>query len=166
MTQKIRWKNGARFKCSASKAYEFFTDVQDANEGNLDLDDAVERSRPKSAPLHNELEWDNAKAGHAWRRDQMRRIVRKLEIVPVKTNTPVRAFEAITIEVVDAPEEKPKTGYVFRKTEDILADPNTRAQLLGQAIRDALAFRRRYGALQELAKVTAVIDEFVEATKV
>jgi hypothetical protein len=41
-----------------------------------------------------------------------------------------------------------------------------RDEILGNAIRDAIAFRRKYHALQELAKVVHVIDEFIETAQV
>src|ERR1700737_2796171 len=47
-------------------------------------------------PLHNGLEWDNAKCGHAHRLDQIRSLTSSLRIVPaVITDTPQRAFLSI-----------------------------------------------------------------------
>lgn len=156
----IKWRDGARSGCSAAVAYEFLENVRKDCGGDLDLDTAVERSRPKDAPLHNELEWNDKKAGHHWRRQQMRRVVRDIHVVRV--NAPnTRAYEAIRVE--EAPKTEHRVAdaaptHVFRRTEDILADPAGRAELLGQAVRDALAFRRRYASLSELAAVIEVID--------
>jgi hypothetical protein len=78
-------------------------------------------------------------------------------------STPMRAYESVQVEVVedDNSDEKPKTQHVFRTVEDQLSHPDYRAQLLGQAVRDALAFRRRYAALSELATLIEVIDEVI-----
>ncbi|MCP4103650.1 MAG: hypothetical protein GY750_19855 [Lentisphaerae bacterium] len=50
---------------------------------------------------------------------------------------------------------------VFTTTEEILKDPDARAELLSNAIREALAFRRRYSQLSELANVIRAIDDSV-----
>jgi len=158
----LRWKPGSRIKCSAGAAYHFLERIRAENNGDLNLTDAVHKSKPKDAPLHNDLEWNNARCGDLYRRDQMRRITRRLEVIRSDT-APTRAYEAIRVEVAaDEPTDAPApVRHVFRRTEDILADPAGRAELLGQALRDAVAFRRRYAALSELATVIAAIDETV-----
>ena len=41
----------------------------------------VDRARPKNAPLHPAFEWDNKKAGEAWRVHQARNLIRSVRIV-------------------------------------------------------------------------------------
>lgn len=90
----------------------------------------------------------------------MRNITRHLiQIIP-GMNVPVRAYESIrVVEVSDR--KPPETKHVFRRTEDILADDAGRADLLAQAVRDAIAFRRRYAALSELSQLIEVIDDTI-----
>jgi len=169
MTKKmnVKWREGARVGCSAEAAYRFFERIREENDGDLNLADAVHKSQPKDAPLHNELEWNNKRAADLHRRDQMRRIVRSLQVVRTDMAATPRCYESVKVDVVndsadsDAPAQQSQPRHVFRRTEDILADPATRAELLGQAVRDALAFRKRYAALSELAHLIEVIDEEV-----
>lgn len=159
----VKWKNGSMVGCSAEMAYRFFERIRADNGGDLDLDDAVHKSKPKDAPLHNDLEWNNAKCGDLYRRDQMRKITQKLEVIRPGMTAATRAYEAVNVEVVsDTPKNAQQHSYVFRRIEDILADPATRADLLGQAVRDAIAFRRRYAALSELSHLIEVIDAEVK----
>ena len=163
---KVKWKDNSRFKATAGAAYNFFERIREENEGQLDWDKAEKAARLKGCPIHNDLEWDDKRCGRLFRIDQMKRMVRKLEYIPAKMDTPVRVYESIRVEVTqpdkDSNPQAPKVTQVYQKTEDILADPAGRADLLGQAVRDALAFRRRYAALSELATVIDAIDETVK----
>lgn len=162
----VKWKEGSRVKTSASDAYKFFEKVRHENNGELDIDYAVESSRDKTSPFHNELEWNDKIAGHEYRKNQMRYFVRSIEVVREDIKTPIRVYESIKVErvVEDEDDSKNKHRHVFKSTEEILSDESGRAQLLSQAIRDALAFRRRYAALSELANIITAID--IEVDKI
>lgn len=49
--------------------------------GVLMPDAVVEESRPKDAPLHPAFEWDNKRAGQAWRVHQARNLIRAIQVV-------------------------------------------------------------------------------------
>ena len=162
----IKWKPSTRVTANPAAAFNFFEKVRAENNGQLNIDYAVEASRDPNSPLHNDLEWDDTKAGHEFRKNQIKYFVRNIEVVRQDVNTPVRAYESIKVEVLNGVTEKVEQKNIFFRTEDILANPSGRAQLLSQAIRDALAFRKRYAALSELAKLINVIDsEILEIEK-
>jgi len=160
----VRWKEGTRTKANAADTYRFFESVREKNNGELDLDYAVDASRDKKSPLHNEIEWDDKKAGHEYRKEQIKYFVRTIEIIYDNAPLPVRAYESIKVERVPAndDENKSRTRNVYLSTEEILGSEDGRSQLLGQAIRDALAFKRRYAALSELSKIISVIDAEID----
>lgn len=159
----VKWKDGFRTKVSPTVAWRFFERVRAERDGELDLELAVQWSKPKDAPLHGEIEWNDKKLAESARRDQMRRIVRNLVEVRPRMKSETRVYEQVRVEMpAKSPDKKPEVRNVFRSTEEILADPAGRADLLGQAVRDALAFRRRYAALAELATLIRAIDETVE----
>ena len=163
----IKWKQGTQSRASAADVYSFFESVREKNSGELDIDFAVEASRDKKSPLHNELEWDDKKAGHEYRKNQIRYYVRSIEVVRDDIIHPVRAYESIQVERIVEPDDKNRQKHrsVFRSTEEILSDEDGRAQLLTRAIRDAVSFKRRYAALSELSKIITVIDSEVEKIK-
>ena len=153
----IRFKTGTRVKASAEDTYNELERVKTLGNGDLSLQTLVDESKPKESVLHDEFEWSNPQAANHWRLHQARRTVQSIEIVR-DDSPPVRAYESVRVVTVEA-ESKPEVKHVFRSTEDVMADPDTRDELLGQAIRDALAYKKRYHALQELAKVFAALDE-------
>ena len=154
----VKWKESTRSKANAGDVFNFFEKVREANDGELNIDYAVEASREKNSPLHNELEWDDSIAGHEFRKNQVKYLVRNIEIVRADVSTNSRAYESIKVNVVNSETKEVKEKNVFLFTEDILSSPAGRAQLLGQAIRDAIAFRKRYSGLSELACIIQVID--------
>lgn len=155
---KVKWREGSRVNCSPAKAHAFFEKIRKEC-GTVDMDIAVEKSRPKNAPLHNELTWDDGQAAHAYRKSQMASIVRKLEVVRDDMVAPTRAYEAVRVEISDAKPVKETTRFVYRSTEEILQDPAARADLLQRAIADAAAYRRRYAVLSELSLIIQAIDD-------
>jgi hypothetical protein len=72
-------------------------------EGKLTPDAVVERAKLKTSPLHEEFEWDDTKAGHKWRINQARSLIRTVHtkvvlhgrrvLVPTYTHDPARASE-------------------------------------------------------------------------
>ena len=159
--KKVAWKQGSRVGVKAEVAYRFFERIREENNGNLDLDDVVHKSKPHKAPLHNEFEWDDKKCGTRYRRDQARYMQRSLVVETPKS--PVRVYEPVTIEVQSAPEsdEPPKTETVFKHIDDVMSNPVYRDELLRRAINDALIFKRKYHALSEMSKIIEVIDDVV-----
>jgi len=95
MKRQVKWKEGTRVKCKVEVADNFIQQMKDPETGNIDYDKAVYASRPKQAALHNDLEWDNKKAGHLWRRDQVRYIVRCVHEIRPEVSMPTRKYEVV-----------------------------------------------------------------------
>jgi tRNA A37 N6-isopentenylltransferase MiaA len=156
----IRRKKGSRVSVAPELVHGELERIR--NGGALRLEDIVAESEPADAVLHDEFTWENPEAAHKWRLYEARQIVKSVEIVPAKTGKPVRAYEAtFTTATQEAPAER-----VFRTIDDVLADPTSRDELLGQCIRDLLALKRRYGAIQELSQVWSALDDFLKTAEV
>lgn len=158
----IKWKQGSRVKAKANDAYQFLEEIRQANNGVLDLKKAVEASEPKDAPLHNDLEWDDSKAGDLYRQEQMRYIVRHIEVIHDGKKAPMRKYESVEVTQIESQGAAPRKINAFMSVEDALADPVLRAQLLQQAIRDIMAFKRRYAALSELSILIQTMDKVAQ----
>jgi len=160
----IKLRSGFHLKTPVEMAYEEVERVRRLCGGDIDLQTLVDESAPVDALLHKEFEWRDDVAANKWRLHRGRKITQCFE-VQIENKPPTRAYEAVFV-----PKESDESGAearrVFRRIEDIMSDPVARDELLGQAIRDALAFKRRYGALQELAKVFAALDDFLLTAKV
>ena len=165
--KKVSLRSGYHLKAPVETAWAEVERVRILCGGDIDVQTLVDESQPENAPLHNEFEWDDDVAANKWRLFRGRQITACFKIDRGDGRPPTRAYEAVI-----APNEPDESGAaasprrVFRRIEDIMADPVARDELLGQAIRDALAFKRRYGALQELAKLFAALDDFLLTAQV
>lgn len=153
----IRFKKGTRIKNDAETVYNELERIRAIGEGDIALQTLVDESKPKGAALHDEFEWHNPTAANQWRLQQARKVVQSIEIVN-DDSTSVRAYESVKVVSAEA-DEPAKPKRAFRSIEDVMGDPETRDELLGQAIRDALHYRKRYQCLQEFSKVFAAFDE-------
>ena len=151
----IRRKVGSRISAPAEAVYGELERIRDG--GKLLLQSVVDESKPAAAVLHREFEWSNTVAGNKWRLHEARRVVQSVEIVEDKISKPYRAYESVAVES----DGGKSTVRSFLPAEEIMADPDLRDALLGSAIRDVLALKRRYSGLQEMAQVFAAMDDFL-----
>lgn len=157
---KVLWKTGARVKAKPEAAHKVLEQIRAKNDGDLRLEDVVAASRPKTAPLHRDFEWDDGVAAQQYRLDQARYIVRSIEVI--EDEAPAIQARAYQVSYTPAQtEEATKARPVYRSTKEMLADPIARDALLAGAIRDAIAYRRRYRMLSELSQVFRALDEFL-----
>lgn len=156
---KIEWKSGAMFKTDAEVAYSEVERIRAQHGGEITADDLVAEAKAKESPLHDDFEWNDKKAAHAHRLETARSMLRSITIVreETKSDKPQRVYEVVRVAKAD---EKPKN--VYKSTEEIMADPETRAELLSRALRELMAIRTRYKGLQELAIVFRSLDNVLE----
>lgn len=122
------------------------------SEGRLTPADLVDESRPDDAPLHGCFEWNDAKAAERFRETQASYIIRSVEVTPVESKEPTRAF----ISYVPDKDESP----TYLSVVHMVHDKTKREYMLEQALRELESFRRKYRNLSELANVFDAIDMF------
>lgn len=138
-----QWKSGARIRADAQLAGEMCMKL--ADEGRLTAKDLLDESRPVDAPLHDEFEWDDSLAAESWREHQARNIINSLLIVPEKSE-PVRGFFKI---------EQAERNY--HSVTAILSRKDTAQRLFDSAMRELMAFQRKYQALEQFNEVWQAI---------
>ena len=141
-----RVKSGARLPVSAQVAGEECERLE--SNGMLTPKNLVDASRPDDAPLHKCFEWNDGIAAERWRETQAAYIIRSVEVKIEEHSDPTRAFVAT---ITDNTREYKSIGYVMRRSD-------SREVLLESAKREALAFRRKYKNLYELAAIIDAID--------
>lgn len=159
----VKWKRGYRNKIKADVAYGELEKIKGNNNGSLTAGIVLLNAKKARSPLHKQFEWDDSAAAEEYRLVQARLLIRSVEVVykDAPNLEPQRHYVVVTEqESRDAPERK-----VYKSTAEIMADPVTRDEVLGNAIRDAISFRRKYAALQELSQVFAAMDDFMEHSK-
>lgn len=160
----IVWKPGSQFKVDVEVAYREVERIRAKNGGNATAETVLEAAKSKRNPLHEEFEWDNETAAHEYRLTQARSLLRSIQIIRDDTpsQTPQRVYEVVTIRNTE--EDKPKK--VYQTVDEIMADPDARAELLSRALRELVAWQKRYRALQELAVVFRATQEVLETVEV
>lgn len=159
------WKVGSMHVVDAEAAGRALEDMV-ARHGFLTPRLVVEESRPETAPLHDEFEWDDAVAAEKYREEQARYIIRSVVVeMPNREETFVRAFVSVmpgvTEETNNEDEEEgaaEKATPVYVRTVDALADAPLRKQVLERALKELEAWQRRYADLQEFAALFQSIE--------
>jgi hypothetical protein len=117
--------------------------------GLLTPEVVVNAAEPVSSPLHPHFEWDDSKAGHQYRLEQARQLIRVQVTVLENYNEPIRAFASLSSDR--------SYGRGYRVTTEILGDEQYRQQMLEDALVAMEAFQRRYARLKELVEVFAAM---------
>ena len=158
----IQWKSGSQHKVRADVAHTEIEKLRKKNHGDVSAEDLVKAAKAKKNALHPEFEWDDSLAGHEYRLEQGRRVLRSLVVVrsDIPTDRPQRRYE--TRRVPQTNSDKPERSHVYSSMEDIMANPDSRAELLGRALSDLIRIRNRYRDLQELSLVLRAIDSVLE----
>jgi hypothetical protein len=161
----IKWAAGSRFKTDAEVAHKEVERIRKANGGDVDPEAIVQAAKAKRNPLHNEFEWDDKVAAHEYRLHRGRVLLSSIVVIrdDVVSDRPQRVYHHVK-KKSEHPEEKPKR--VYRTAEQCLQDDDTRAELLGRALKELISFRNRYRDLQELAVVLRGIDQIIENAEV
>ena len=152
----IRWKQGYRGSADVLAVYGELETIRE-RDGNITPEAVLEQACDEHNPMHCEFTWDDSEAAHAYRLDQARSLIRSVEVV--YEESPTRQVRAYT--VVSAPPEQKTQRKVYTDTREALEDPATRAEILSNAVREALAYRRKYADLAELSKVFVAFDDFL-----
>lgn len=159
----IQWKQGYHAKCSVESAHEVISGIHN-RDGAVSAKAVLEAARPKDSPIHDAIMDRGQKAAaEQYYLENARKMIRSIETVtydvkkPQKPSLATPTFSAITVDK----NRQGRQQKVYESTEEALKDPVKRDEILSNAIRDAIAFRRKYAALQELSQVMAAVDDLV-----
>lgn len=158
---KIRWKPGYRFekRVDADDAYRAIEKLR-REHGEVTPEMLVEASKGKRHALHPVIyELDDKDAVREHRLERARYVLRHIEIERADMpDKPIRAYS-----VARSTFEPRRQAY--KDTEELMQDPDERAELLKRALAQLVSIRRQYRHLQELAVVVRAIDEVLETAE-
>jgi hypothetical protein len=133
-------------KADAQRIGEALDKVKKATTGRCNARTFLNAARDKSNYLHRHLEWNDKIAGDKYRLEQIRELVRCIDIVGEREGEPpvMPAFFSL-IE---------RAGRGYRTAEEVLSSVDLQAIALKQAENDFLAYERR---LQQFTDICAAI---------
>ena len=130
------------------------------NEGRISpriLLDAV-REDP-ACPFRDEFEWDAATAHEKYLLAQAAGIIRRWKGTIIRVEQESKRLSVSVTRRVQSPSgQRGKGKDSYELVENIMADPEKRADLLRTVSRELMAYRKRYAKLTELAEIWYAID--------
>lgn len=166
MNAVIQWKRGSKFNGSAEAAYSRLEVLRKQNgclTAKIVKDDA--EADPDGPLYRHVIDCDKDLASERYYLERARNLMRSIEVI--RFEAPSSATPGyVQVTRLEQKQEKPEQKRIYTSTEEAMANPSYRAEVLGRAIREAIAYRKRYAALQELAGVIHAIDDFVERAAV
>lgn len=116
--------------------------------GRLTPTVVVEAATPEDAPLHSRFEWNDRVAGHKYRLDQARELIRSVRVEYISREgefVPVRGYISVSREGSESPEYVPLT--------EVAEDPVQRAIVLRAAEREWRSLFVKYSHLSEFLEL-------------
>lgn len=160
----VQWREGSRFSGSAKPVYER-TEALRARHGHLSpqliIDDA--KQHPKGPLNRHIIDCDKGEAADRYYLGKARNLLRSIQVV--RTDNP-HLISPKYVRVTRGQMNSPKQTSVYTSTEEALANPAMRTEVLNRAMREALQFRKKYAALSEMASIIEAIDEYTESAAV
>lgn len=161
------WAEGARQSVPAKVVHRAFEEIR-KKYGSLNRKNIVDEARSTKSPIHKCFEWDDKKAGEAYRLDQaghlQRCLIYRRTVDGEDRERITRAWVPISPrDDADAEDTVYKNDWM--PIEDAMADPRARKQLVARALAEVQAWQTRYRDLDELAVIFAAIDKKTRQTK-
>ena len=154
--ESVQWREGFPNRgVSAKAAHSLIEKLPEKTPANV-----VEAARPKKSVIHKLIEWDDETAANQFRLRQGRDILSSIH-VRYETEAPTDQVPAYV--VIKRAEVKGSGESVYESTHTALQQPVYRDNVICHALRDLLAWKRRYSAINELAEYIPVIEKQIRA---
>lgn len=147
-----KYRHGFRAKpgIDAETCFNELERIRVKNSGNLTAPAVVQEAKDKAHTLHPYFEWRDKIAGNFWREQQARNLIGSIEVT-VDNHQPVRGYQIIDRVQVQSNSPAVEVVKAYANTEQALADPEMRKQILKRCMSEVESLQRRYSALTELA---------------
>lgn len=151
MSVKYAWRPGSRVSIDADKAGRELARIE-KSEGELTPTVVLDRARSANSSLHGHFEWDDSVAAEQHRLSQAGELIRSIVIDVTHSNVEPQKTTRAYVSV------QRESGRSYVATQTAMSDIDLRRQVLERAWSELEMFRRKYGDMQELAKVFEAMD--------
>ena len=139
---------------SADTASQALKRIED-RDSELTAEAVVKDAMPKRSTLHKFFEWDDSKAGHQYRLEQARYLIRHFIIEVEDTKVATRSWVMVR--------KGDKSEQVYRDTIIVMDTPEFREQLVGRALDDLNSWRRKHAAVVAVAEISRRVKSLADA---
>lgn len=154
-----KFKSGSRLHGDAQGTGERLEAIRNTNAGILNPGDVVAAARDDDV-LSRHFEWDDERAGKQYRLHQARHLINciviKIDDGGVGDSIETRAF-------VNIRQEDEDRSRAYTTIQVAMSDNHLRPQVIDQALRELIAWKRRYSDLRALEVVFAAIDQVAKS---
>lgn len=134
---------------------EALTKVERDEDGRLQPEAVVEAAANKRSPLHDEFTWDDAEAGHLYRIEQARTLIRVVHVEFADDGRDKRVPMYINL-IADR-----QFGGGYRETKEVLRSADLTRQLVDTAESELRGWMRRWEEM-----VPALVHKVQRATNI
>ena len=135
--------------------------IMDKHGGKLDDKIVVDEASDPKHPLHRYFEWDDAKAGYEYRRDQARKLIALKVTVRVVYEASSKPPVPVRVPVRDLINTTRGQGWEPRS--EVLNDREKRERFVTSAYAELRRWCMRYADVKELAKIRSAIESMLPA---
>ena len=125
--------------------------IQKHNGGNLSPVAVVDAARAADHPLHDRFEWDDSKAGEAYRIEQARRMIRAVVTVVNAAGAEIKTRAFVALSTTKGTAEPYISINAVTSSNDLME------VLLADARRDAESFAAKYAILKKCKPVVTAM---------
>jgi len=125
--------------------------IQKCNGGSLSPVAVVDAARAADHPLHNRFEWDDSKAGEAYRIEQARRMIRAVVTVVNAAGAEIETRAFVALSTTKGTPEPYISITAVTSSKDLME------VLLADARRDAESFAAKYAILKKCKPVVTAM---------
>lgn len=141
-TMKYTFREGVRVKGVKADIVGRELERIESECGELTPAAVVEESRPSTAPLHSQFEWNDKAAAHEHRLSQARSLIRAVYVVLEPNATPTPQYVHVQTE----------DGGVYKPVSVVLHDPDMLASAIGELQQKLASAARSVNELRAIAK--------------
>lgn len=156
------WRNGVSFRGDANLFAEQLQQLKAPN-GTIEVDEVLDAQRPEDAPLHEDIEWDDAAAAYRYRINTITDAMGALRVIPVdvvreEPMPPVRAL--VPTRTVDKENGTPRSYYFTVSTVEE-EETNINEMVRRQAISDLRSLTRRIASMPGCQDIADQLEQIL-----
>lgn len=148
----VKWSIDGFYKQNPNEVRHEIESIIESTGSYITPHSIVERARDENHFMHDMFEWDDSVAGELYRESQARKIIQMLVVVneEKKDQTPVRYLVSTG-----------NRDQTYQSIQLTVRNEDAYKDLLGRALLELEAFKRKYASLSELDEIMQLIDGLI-----